>query len=95
MKAQPIIDENGDVQLAVTIFSDITESYEQQIRKDEFISMASHELKTPVTSLKGFTNVLQRRLSQKGDEQTLHYLSRMDFQLYKLTKIINDLLESV
>ena len=70
-----------------------TESYEQQQRKDEFISMASHELKTPVTSLKGFTNVLQRRLTQQGDEQTLHYLSRMDFQLYKLTKIINDLLD--
>ena len=55
--------------------------------------MASHELKTPLTSLKGFTNVLQRRLTQQGDEQTLHYLARMDFQLYKLTKIINDLLD--
>jgi len=93
VKAQPLVDENGWVQLAVTIFSDITESYEEQQRKDEFISMASHELKTPVTSLKGFTNVLQRRLIQQGDEQTLHYLARMDFQLNKLTKIINDLLD--
>jgi PAS domain S-box-containing protein len=93
VKAQSIFDENGEVHLAVSIFSDITESYEQQQRKDEFISMASHELKTPVTSLKGFTNVLQRRLTKQGDEQTLHYLSRMDVQLYKLTKIINDLLD--
>ena len=93
VKAQPIIDEHGKVQLAVAIFSDITESYEQQQRKDEFISMASHELKTPVTSLKGFTNVLQRRLTQQGDEKTLHYLSRMDSQLDKLAKIINDLLD--
>ncbi len=93
VKARPIFDQNGEVHLAVSIFSDITESYEQQQHKDEFISMASHELKTPVTSLKGFTNVLQRRLTQQGDEQTLHYLSRMDFQLYKLTKIINDLLD--
>jgi PAS domain S-box-containing protein len=93
VKAQPILDQNGEVQLAVAVFSDITESYEQQQRKDEFISMASHELKTPVTSLKGFTNVLQRRLTQQGDERTLHYLSRMDVQLDKLTKIINDLLD--
>ena len=55
--------------------------------------MASHELKTPVTSLKGFTYVLQRRLSKQGDEQALHYLSRMDTQLDKLTKLISDLLD--
>jgi signal transduction histidine kinase len=52
-----------------------------------------HELKTPVTGLKGFTNVLQRRLARQGDEQALHYLSRMDAQLDKLTKIISDLLD--
>src|SRR5947207_7907218 len=96
----PIKDAAGEIIGASAIARDISEQkrlqaelYEQQQRKDEFISMASHELKTPVTSLKGFTNVLQRRLTQQGDEQTLHYLSRMDFQLYKLTKIINDLLD--
>jgi PAS domain S-box-containing protein len=96
----PIKDGAGKIIGASAITRDISEQkrlqaelYEQQQRKDEFISMASHELRTPVTSLKGFTNVLQRRLSQQGDEQTLHYLSRIDFQLYKLTKIINDLLD--
>jgi PAS domain S-box-containing protein len=62
-------------------------------RKDEFIAMASHELKTPITALKGFTNVLQRRLSKQGDAQSLYYLARMDAQLDKLTKLISDLLD--
>lgn len=62
-------------------------------RKDAFIRMASHELKTPVTSLKGFTSVLQRRLSKQGDEQSLAYLSKIDRQVNKLTKLINDLLD--
>jgi len=62
-------------------------------RKDAFIRMASHELKTPVTSLKGFTSVLQRRLSKQGDEQALTYLSKIDRQVNKLTKLINDLLD--
>jgi signal transduction histidine kinase len=62
-------------------------------RKDEFISMASHELKTPVTSLKGFTHILQRRLAKQGDEQVLHFIARMDAQLDKLTKLISDLLD--
>ncbi len=72
---------------------DISESKELEKRKDEFISMASHELKTPVTSLKGFLGLLQRRLSIQGDEKALHYLARMDAQVNKLTKLINDLLD--
>ena len=62
-------------------------------RKDEFISMASHELKTPVTSLKGFTQVLHRRFKKRDDEESLRFLSIMDTQLNKLTRLINDLLD--
>jgi len=72
---------------------DITERKELEQRKDEFISMASHELKTPVTSLKGFTHLLQRRLAKQGDGQALHFLDRMEAQLNKLTKLISDLLD--
>ncbi len=93
VKAQPIFDDRGRVELAVTIFSDVTESYEEKQRKDEFISMASHELKTPVTSLKGFTQVLQRRLLKQGDDQALHYVARMDAQINRLTKLVSDLLD--
>ena len=93
VKASPLINASGQVELAITIFSDVTESYEEKQRKDEFISMASHELKTPVTSLKGFTQVLQRRLQKQGDEQGLHYLARMNAQLSRLTKLVGDLLD--
>ena len=72
---------------------DITERKDLERRKDEFISMASHELKTPITSLKGFAQVLHRRLQQSEDEQTLRFLTRMDGQLDKLTQLINDLLD--
>jgi signal transduction histidine kinase len=88
-----MFDEKQTIIMVITIIQDITERVQTERRKDEFISMASHELKTPVTSLKGFTNVLQRRLAKQGDEQSLHYLARMDAQFTKLTKLINDILD--
>jgi len=92
-KSRPVFDEHGEVVFAITIIHDMTERIQAEQRKDEFISMASHELKTPVTSLKGFTHVLQRQLTKLGDEQGLHFLARMDAQLDKLTKLISDLLD--
>jgi PAS domain S-box-containing protein len=93
VKSRPVLDESGEATMVITITHDITERMRVERRKDEFISMTSHELKTPVTSLKGFTHVLQRRLAEQGDEQGLHYLARMDAQLNKLTTLISDLLD--
>ncbi len=84
---------NGAIQGAVVTFIDISERIEQERRKDEFISVASHELKTPVTSLKGFTQLLYRRFKRRGEEEALRFLGRMDSQLNRLTDLINDLLD--
>jgi PAS domain S-box-containing protein len=93
VKSRPVLNESGEVAMVVTIIHDITERINVERRKDAFISMASHELKTPVTSLKGFTHVLQRRLTKQGDAQGLHYLARIDAQLNKLTALISELLD--
>lgn len=60
--------------------------------RDEFISVASHELKTPVTSVKMFTQVLRKHSEQIGDMKAVDHLSKMDRQLNKLTELIYDLL---
>jgi signal transduction histidine kinase len=81
-------------QKAAALEAEIDERKQLEARKNAFISMASHELKTPVTSLKGFTQILQRRLrQQQADPQTLLFLDRMDAQLKKLTNLIGDLLD--
>ncbi len=93
VKSRPVRDDSGAVAMVVTIIQDITERMKAEQRKDDFISMTSHELKTPVTSLKGFVYVLQRRLAKQGDTAGLHYLARIDAQLDKLTLLISDLLD--
>lgn len=73
--------------------TDITEHKELQAQKDNFIGIASHELKTPVTSLKGYTQVLERVLIKKGHELEAGMMKKMDTQLNRLTNLIRDLLD--
>jgi len=72
---------------------DITQRKQLEQQKDEFIAIASHELKTPVTSIKGYTQVLQNRFQKEGNTKAVELLTRMDGQLNKLTSLINDLLD--
>jgi signal transduction histidine kinase len=62
-------------------------------RKDEFISMASHELKTPLTSLQGYTELLHMKFEQQGHQEAAHYLAKMMIQIDKLSRLIADLLD--
>ncbi|MDB5147811.1 MAG: domain S-box protein [Mucilaginibacter sp.] len=60
-------------------------------KKDEFIGLASHELKTPVTSLKGYLQIIARNLSPEDKNKAL--ANRALEQVGKLTKLISDLLD--
>lgn len=71
---------------------DITDRKEIEQRKDEFISIASHELKTPVTSIKAFTQLLMLKAKNKRDKTPYEYLKRMDGQINNLSGLISDLL---
>ncbi|MGN6602475.1 MAG: ATP-binding protein [Ginsengibacter sp.] len=72
---------------------DIAERIEADKKKDEFISIASHELKTPVTSLKAYTQILQSTFNDEHNEAAVQMLSKMDKQIDKLTSLIVDLLD--
>ncbi len=63
-------------------------------RRDEFFSIASHELKTPVTSLKAYTQLLLMDADGFKEIQHKTMLERMDIQINKLTSLINDLLDT-
>ncbi|MEO7141107.1 MAG: PAS domain S-box protein, partial [Ferruginibacter sp.] len=72
---------------------DITELKILQQQKDDFIAIASHELKTPVTTIKGYTQILESMLQQKGLDKEAGMMSRMDAQIKRLTSLISDLLD--
>lgn len=86
-------DKDGKPWAVMSVLHDITPFKEQEQRKDEFIGMASHELKTPLTSLKGFLHLLQGHLRKQQDEKALVYTNRLNHQVTRLTKLVADLLD--
>jgi PAS domain S-box-containing protein len=91
-RARPVYDEQGKIVFVISILHDLTGRVLEEKRKDAFLAMVSHELKTPVTSLKGFTQVLSLHLADHPEAQVRLFLERMDAQLTKLSRLINDLL---
>lgn len=94
LKTVPVKNDKGEVELWIGTATDIHDKKIAEQQKDEFISMASHELKTPVTSLKGFTQILQMRFEKEGNDKAVDLLTKMDKQVDKLTKLIVDLLDA-
>lgn len=69
------------------------ERRELEQRKDDFISMASHELKTPLTTMQVFTHLLSKKVLKKHDKRESHYLDKIQIQIDKLNYLINELLD--
>ena len=89
----PRFDPHGNFVGYIGSCIDITDRKKAEKKKDEFISIASHELKTPLTSVKAFTQLLSRYFHNKEDEKAINYLNRMENQLKRLTVLVEDLLD--
>jgi len=59
-------------------------------KKDEFIGLASHELKTPLASISGYLQILGRLIK---DDQQQKFLGKASLQVSKLGSLVNDLLD--
>lgn len=89
----PIFGKDGEVIAIAGTTRDITMIKQLEKQKDYFIATASHELKTPLTSVKAYTQILQMNFESKGDTLSAEMMRKMDTQLNKLTNLINDLLD--
>lgn len=105
MSASPIYDKNGTLTSAVAFITDITttQNKENQLssalqERDEFISVASHELKTPLTSLGLQTTLLERNLTSMdptkcGRERMKKIAATTHKQILHLTSLVDNMLD--
>lgn len=71
---------------------DITEQKKDEQRKDDFMAMVSHELKTPLTSLNAYLQVMQRNAILSGDQKLQNTLEKSVKQVRNMTSMINGFL---
>jgi PAS domain S-box-containing protein len=77
----------------ITTIHDITSEKELDLRKDYFISIASHELKTPITSLKLFVELLRSHIEKSADKRSTLYIRKITEQTGRLQTLIMELLD--
>ncbi|MDB5200176.1 MAG: domain S-box protein [Chitinophagaceae bacterium] len=85
--------DHPSVKGIVSNFKNITERVVLEKQKEDFVGIATHELKTPVTSIKAYAQILLRRFDKDGNIAAANMVEKMDVQLNKLIALIGDLLD--
>ncbi len=86
-------DEYGRPEHLSGVMIDITDQKEEIARQNDFIAMASHELKTPVTSIKGLAQVVELMLRKDGNFKMADMMFKLQNQVGRLVTLIGDLLD--
>ncbi len=87
-------DDSGEVMQTILLVSDFSRHKELEDRKNEFISIATHELRTPITAIKGYLSLIRRGQNPMNPKDKL-YLGRATEATDRLVRLTEDLLQVV
>jgi PAS domain S-box-containing protein len=85
-------DKKGNIKYLTGVVFDISEQKEDEKRKNNFIGMVSHELKTPITTLSAYLQLLYGEASKMDDKFCMNAVTKAENQVYKMTAMINGFL---
>lgn len=91
-KGQVYFDANDKPLRFIGSVLDITEQKEDEQRKNDFIGMASHELKTPLTSINGYLQLLQHHARLQSEDRMLATIDKSLNQVKRMTRMIDGFL---
>lgn len=92
--AAPLHAEDGSLDAVVGVFQDVRPLKDAQRLRDEFISIVSHELRSPLTPIRGFAQLVARDIeSTGGDRRHVEWLRILQRHADRMTRLIDDLLD--
>lgn len=89
----PIYDDEGELVNLVFIFKDVSKERAMEEAKDEFLSIASHQLRTPMTAIKGYLQILMSGKVGQMSEKAMEFMGEMNRANERLIKLIADTLD--
>ena len=92
VKGEPVLDKENKIIKWVGAFIDIHEHKIKEEKKDEFISIASHEMKTPLTTAKAYLQMLELSLDENNEDANL-YAKKASQSVNRLNELISELLD--
>ncbi|MEZ6330750.1 MAG: ATP-binding protein [Candidatus Saccharimonadales bacterium] len=90
----PLINQQNQISGAVGVFRDVTEQRSAEAQRAEFISTASHEMRTPVAAIEGYLALAMNERVSKIDSKARDYLEKAHTSTQHLGKLFQDLLTS-
>lgn len=94
LSISPLVNDNDKVYAAVAVFRDVSASRAQEQQRAEFISTASHEMRTPVAAIEGYLALALNEKVATIDERARNYLVKAHASTQHLGKLFQDLLTS-
>jgi PAS domain S-box-containing protein len=86
-------DEDGRLQGAILCVRDAARRSHQAVSAMEIVSTVSHELRSPLTSVKGYTSLLLNRWDKLRDDQKQMMLQQVNHDADRVTRLITELLD--
>lgn len=90
----PELEGESQAQSILTVTRDITTYKQQAWQKEELIGFVSHELKSPLATLKAFAQLLKKQVTTSKDKTNEAFLDKMNLQLDKMNNLVNDMLDA-
>ncbi|HYO50134.1 MAG TPA: histidine kinase dimerization/phospho-acceptor domain-containing protein, partial [Chloroflexia bacterium] len=89
----PLMDGEGKITGAVSVYHDVTQERLADRLKDEFLSVVSHELRTPLSAIMGYSDLMLRGVHGGFNERQAKALNAIRANADRLLSLINDLLD--